>query len=275
MWAISRFRERLAAGERLIGTAVSMADPLISEALADSVDFLWIDLEHSNMSPEVLQGHLLAARGKNCPALVRVPGSEVPFIKPVLDAGAEGIIVPQVRSADEVRRVVDTCRYPPLGHRGYGPRVPSNYGRSGGAEYVARANREVFVIAQIETAEAYRELDDILAIPGLDSLVVGPWDFSGALGRLGDVEHPEVVAAINTVIAKTRAAGKFIGAGMGTDPGYAARFFERGVQWAQVGGDYGLMIRCIEQVTADIRALLGQRDTAAEQSDAKKRPEYR
>src|SRR5690242_6265563 len=102
MESIARFRERLKAGETLIGGGISMADPRITEALADSVDFFWIDLEHSPMSYEALVGHLMTARGKNVPALVRVTSSATAFIKPVIDLGAEGIIVPQVSSAAEV-----------------------------------------------------------------------------------------------------------------------------------------------------------------------------
>ena len=244
------------AGEVCIGASISLTDPHVTAALADSVDFIWIDLEHSLMSPEAMSGHLLAARSKNAPAVVRVTGSSTPFIKPVLDAGADGIIVPQIRSAAEVHRIVRDCRYPPLGQRGYGPRVPSNYGREEGAKFIERANREVFVAVQIETAEALAELDEILAVPGLDSLVLGPWDLSGALGMLGDVEHPTVVAAIETVIAKTRAAGLFVGSGMGTDAAYAAKMAKRGVQWLQVGGDCGYMIMAMDQITGSIRQQL-------------------
>src|SRR5437764_3084793 len=134
MTPIVHFRERLRAGDVCIGASITLADPHVTAALADSVDFFWIDLEHSTMSPEALNGHLLAARSKNKPALVRVTGSGTPFIKPVLDAGADGIIVPQVRTAAEVYRIVRDCRYPPIGHRGYGPRVTSNYGRDGGPD---------------------------------------------------------------------------------------------------------------------------------------------
>ncbi|OHB76731.1 MAG: hypothetical protein A2W31_03790 [Planctomycetes bacterium RBG_16_64_10] len=251
--AIGKFRAELRAGRVLIGAAVTLAEPLVSDALAGSVEFLWIDVEHSAMSPEVLSGHLLAARARGVPALVRVAGSATPFIKPVLDAGACGIIVPQVRSADEVRQVVGDCRYPPLGHRGYGPRVPSNYGRDGGSQYVERANRELFVAVQIENADALADLDRMVAVPGLDSLVIGPYDLSAALGVMGDVEHPTVVSAVDTVIRKARAAGLFVGAGMGADPQYARRMVQRGVQWLQVGGDYSYMIQRADQLRAAIR----------------------
>jgi len=254
METILRFRQRMSAGDICIGPSITFADPTVSDALGDSVDFLWIDLEHSAMSPAALQGHFLAARNHQIPALVRVPGSDTPFIKPVLDSGADGIIVPQVRSAAEVQHVVDDCRYPPFGRRGYGPRVPSNYGRDGGAEYVARANEAIFVAAQIENREGVAAIDEIVAIPGLDSIVLGPSDLSMSLGHPGNPEHPDVVSAIDHVIATARRAGLFVGSGMGPDANYAVTMARRGAQWLQVGGDFSYMIAYADQMTAHIRA---------------------
>ena len=250
---IAGFRAKLDAGQSCVSPAITFADPLVTDALASSVDFFWIDLEHSAMDPGALAGHLLAARAHRVPALVRVAGSDTPFIKPILDGGAEGIVVPQIRSAEEVRRVVSDCRYPPLGQRGFGPRVPSDYGRDAGPDYVERANRELFVAVQIENADALEALDEIAAVPGLDSLCLGPWDLSGALGHLGEVEHPSVVAAIETVIAKARAAGLYVGAGMGSDPDYARLMIRRGVQWLQVGTDCTYLFERMDQIVSSIR----------------------
>ncbi len=255
MEAINKFRADLKAGRTCLGASVSLSDPLVSEALCDSVDFLWIDLEHSPMSPEALNGHLLAARGKRIPALVRVAAAFTPLIKGALDSGAEGIIVPQVRSVTEVRQVVNDCRYPPQGLRGYGPRVPSGYGRHGGRAFSEQENRDVFVSVMIETAEALAALDDILAIPGLDSIVIGPQDLSFSLGYPGDPEDPHVVSAIDTIIAKARAAGRYVGAGMGASAAYAHDLAQRGVQWLQVGGDCDLMRLHFELVRADFHRL--------------------
>ena len=122
---------------------------------------------------------------------MRVPTSDVGWIKRVLDIGSPSIIVPQVRSAEEVRGVVAACRYPPVGRRGFGPRRPSNYGRIGGADYFKLANEIVFVCAQIETAESLRELDAIVTIEGLDCIVIGPNDLSGAMGLPGQPNWPD------------------------------------------------------------------------------------
>ena len=250
--AIDRFRQKLRDGRACIGAGVTFNDPLISEALADSVDFLWIDLEHTPMSPEALTGHLLAGRGRNVAALVRVAGSTTPLIKPILDAGAQGIIVPQVQSAAEAARALADCRYPPVGTRGFGPRVPTNYGRLDSRQYLPAANEKLFVAVQIETAGALEELDEILSLPGLDSVVIGPWDLSGALGVLGQVHHPSVVSAIETIVSKAAAKGVFVGAGMGADATFAKTMLARGVQWLQVGTDFEFLVQGADRVRTAI-----------------------
>ena len=254
--AIQEFRRRLAAGEVLIGSGISFTDPQVTDALADSVDFLWVDLEHSPMSPEAMRGHLLAARSRRTAAVVRVPGSDTAFIKPVIDSGAPGIVVPQVKSVEEVGQVVADCRYPPGGQRGFGPGIPSDYGRRGGREYVARADASLFVSVMIETVEAVEVIEEITRIPGLDSIVLGPNDLSGSLGVLGEVEHPTVLEAQKRVIAAARSAGIFVGSGMPVDPDYACAQAERGVQWLQIGGDCGYLVQFAENMATSVRSRL-------------------
>ena len=106
-------------------------------------------------------------------------------------------------------------------------------------------------------SEAVEAIDDILAVPGLDSVVLGPYDLSGSLGLLGQVEHPTVVAALEHVIARAQAAGKFVGSGMGPDPDYAVRMARRGVQWVQVGGDYGYLISFMDHINRRVQDQLG------------------
>ena len=152
--AIAHFRQRLQQGDFLIGAAVTLTDPRTSEALADSVDFLWYDMEHTTLSPDSLAAHLIAARGKGKASLVRVQSSATPFIKSVLDAGADGIVVPQVTSVKEVQDIVADCRYPPTGQRGFGPLIPTNYGREDDLTYIEAANANIFAAVMIETVAA-------------------------------------------------------------------------------------------------------------------------
>jgi 2-keto-3-deoxy-L-rhamnonate aldolase RhmA len=253
---IQQFREKLDAGRFCLGAGISLADPTVTEALCDSVDFLWIDLEHSAIGIESLQAHLIAARAGGAPALVRIPTSDVGWIKRVLDSGAPGIIVPQVRSAAEVRTVVAACRYPTVGQRGYGPRRPSNYGRDGGPDYLQRANAQVFVAVQIETAEALTDVDAIVAVDGLDSIVVGPYDLSGALGLPGQVRDPRVVETVRGIVSKARQAGRYVGMGMGPHEDHALQAAHLGVQWVQCGGDLSYMIHLVDQLFGGIRRQL-------------------
>lgn len=253
MTPIEKFRADLKAGKTLIGSAITFTDPLVTEALTESVDFLWVDLEHSTQSIDNVGRHLLACRAGQTPGLVRVTGVGTGFIKPVLDAGADGIVVPQIRSVEEVKAVVADCRYPPQGRRGLGPRVAVNYGRTATTDYVKFADRNLFVAIQVETAEAVEAIDDIVAVDGLDSIVIGPWDLSASLGVLGDIEHPRVVQAMEQIISKAKEAGLAVGAGMGVDADYACTLSRRGVQWLQVGGDFSYLIMAIDEVSRQIR----------------------
>lgn len=256
--AVGEFCAKLDAGQVCVGAGITFDDPLVTDALADSVDFFWIDTEHALITPQALAGHLLAARAHGVPGLVRPPGSDSAFIKPVLDTGAGGIIVPQVRSAEEVRRIVSDCRYAPIGHRGYGPRVPSNYGRSGGDDYITYANEELFVSVQIENAEALGAIEEIAAVPGLDSLVLGPSDLAASLGHMNQLEHPDVLTAIDRIVHTAQAAGLYIGSGMGADPDYACLMANRGIQWLQVGCDYSYLVAHMDQIGSQIQSCLAR-----------------
>jgi len=253
---IHKFREQLASGKLCLGTGITFSDPAVVEALCDSVDFLWIDLEHNPISLESLLTHLIAARAGGAPALVRVPSNEIAWTKRVLDSGAEGIILPQARSAQEVQQFVSACRYPPLGTRGFGPRRPTNYGRSGGDQYIQHANENLFVAVQIETMEAVEQLDEIVSIKGMDSLVVGPYDLSGSMGMLGQVRDPKVIDVIDGIITKARQARLYVGMGMGADGEHAMQAAESGVNWVQCGNDFEYMNHFADDLFNGIRERL-------------------
>lgn len=250
---INQLREKLRRGETALGAGITLTDPTVTEALAPSVDFFWIDLEHNAMTTESMLGHLIASRAGGAPSIVRIPNNDVSWIKRVLDSGAEGIILPRSYSCQEVVEFVSACRYPPMGTRGFGPRRPMQYGRLSQQEYLTQANRDVFVVAQVETVELLAELDDVVKIDGLDSLVLGPQDLSGSMGRLGDTTHPDVVNAMKLVASKARDAGKFIGAGLGASPEFAEVLIKCGVQWLQAGNDFEYMIKGCERAYEAIR----------------------
>jgi 2-dehydro-3-deoxyglucarate aldolase/4-hydroxy-2-oxoheptanedioate aldolase len=247
------FREKLRRGQVCLGTVISFTDPTVTEALCPLLDFVWIDMEHNALSLETVQAHVMATKGSETTALVRVPWNDAVLVKPVLDIGAAGVIVPLVRTADDVRRAVAACLYPPEGNRGFGPRRPSGYGRLGGPEFCHAANDHVLPIVQIEHIQAVENIHEILAVPKLASIVLGPNDMAGSMGLIGQPRHPDVVRALDTVIAAARQAGMPVGVGAGDDPDMLADWVARGVQWLAMGGDCNLLLRGAAEVAGRVR----------------------
>lgn len=255
MSAISKFRDDLRAGKVLLGPSVYFSDPRVTDALAESCDFVWFETEHALVGAEALTGHLLAARAHNLPFLLRIPAGVTSLIKPALDAGVPGLIIPQVRTVAEVRAVVDDCRYAPQGRRGLGPVFASSYGRLPLSVVVDRSVDDLFIAIQIENADALAVVEEIASIEGIDALVVGPTDLSDSLGLRGQFENPAVTAAIDRIVLAARSNGLSVGAGVG-DAAHAVAMIRRGAQWIQLSGADALMWRHFEQLTSDVRIEL-------------------
>lgn len=192
------FRQKIKEGKPLVGTLQALNSPEVTEMLvAAGFDWLWIDLEHSIIDVEGAQ-RILQAAGNNCPCVLRVPAGDRVWIKKLLDIGPAGVIIPLVKSAREAAQIVQFCRYPPEGTRSVGLSRAHGYGMWF-EEYVANANQNVAVIMQIEHIDAVKEIEDIVKIPGIDALLVGPYDLSGTMGKIGQVKDPEVQAQVEKV----------------------------------------------------------------------------
>jgi 2-dehydro-3-deoxyglucarate aldolase/4-hydroxy-2-oxoheptanedioate aldolase len=248
------FRQKLQHGPPALGTCVSFTDPTVTEALSTLLDFVWIDMEHSVLSLEAVQGHVMATKATATAALVRVPWNDPVLIKPVLDLGADGVIIPNVQSAEEARRAVAACLYPPQGIRGFGPRRPSKYGQITGPEVCRAANASLVVAIQIEHIDAIRQLDEIMAVPGVTTIVIGPNDLSGSMGRMAQPGHPEVRAAIESAFDRARRAGMPIGIAVGEDPEVLAGWIDRGASWVSMGNDASLLLATATRVAAQLRS---------------------
>jgi 2-dehydro-3-deoxyglucarate aldolase/4-hydroxy-2-oxoheptanedioate aldolase len=249
----NRFRDKIAQGQLVLGTCITFTDPTVTEALCGVLDFVWIDMEHNALSLEAVQGHIMATKGSETIPLVRVPWNDAVLIKPVLDIGAAGVIVPLIRTGEDARRAVTACLYPPAGIRGFGPRRPSNYGRLSGPEFCQAANDSMIVMVQIEHVEAVKNLDEILAVPGLTGIMIGPNDLAGSMGFIGQPNRPEVRQAMETVIAKARRKGIPVGYASGADPDDLLEWVKKGAQWLLMGGDFSLMVRAATEVVERVR----------------------
>jgi 2-dehydro-3-deoxyglucarate aldolase/4-hydroxy-2-oxoheptanedioate aldolase len=190
------FAARLRAGETLLGAIIALPCPEVAELFSRAgFDWLFIDTEHAPLDPLAAQSLLQAAR---CPCLVRVAAGEEALIKKALDIGAAGVVVPQVSTAADAERIVRYCKYPPRGSRGVGIVRAQGYGLDF-QEYVAGANDNVIVMLQIEHIDAVNNIEAIARVPGVDALMIGPYDLSGTMGKLGQVNDPEVEQAIERV----------------------------------------------------------------------------
>jgi 2-dehydro-3-deoxyglucarate aldolase len=190
------FAMRLRRGDRLIGSFITLPALEVAEVMsAAGLDWVLIDCEHAPLDALWAQRLLQAAR---VPGVLRVADGHESTLKRALDTGAAGVVVPMVNTAQQARSIVSFCKYPPVGSRGVGIVRAQGYGL-GFQEYVAHANESTAVIVQIEHIAAVENIEDILAVPGVDAAFVGPYDLSGSMGRLGQVDHIDVLAAIEGI----------------------------------------------------------------------------
>ena len=195
----------------LIGSWITLNHISVAEILADAgFDWLCVDIEHSVTDYAEVQQLILAIQSKGLKAYVRVGDNNARIIKRVLDAGADGIIVPSVNSASEARKAVDAIKYPPYGKRGVGLSRAQSYG-FGFDDYCDNKSKEIKLIVQIEHIDAINELDAIITTDGVDGTFIGPYDLSGSLGKPGQWDDPLVKNALLLFEQTARKYDKWIG----------------------------------------------------------------
>jgi 2-keto-3-deoxy-L-rhamnonate aldolase RhmA len=246
------FRERLRGGEKLYGTILNIPSAGIAEILAAAgFDWLFIDTEHGAIGTSALVS-ILQAVDRDVACIVRVPSLDGGAIKRVLDMGAHGIIVPQVETGAEAAEAVRLARYAPDGERGMGLARAHGYGFRF-SEYLATANEQVAVIVQAEHARAVENIEAIASVEGIDAVFLGPYDLSASLGRAGDIDHPEVVAAIGRVTDACQAAGVTLGY-FGVDAEAVAPYVERGYTLICAGIDCLLLGQSATRLLEKLKA---------------------
>ena len=210
-----KLRKKLAAGEFSPWAWIDLASPMCAEMMADAgFDWILVDTEHAPFNPETLLHILMAFKGSDTVPMIRVAWNDEIMIKQALDMGFEGIVTPQTNTAEEARQAVAACRYPPVGRRGFGPMRPGRYYRDGG-QYVREANESIICAIQIEDICAIDEIDEIVKVPNLDWILIGCFDLSGTMGIFCDVEHPDLVKAVEKILSTARKAGLTAGVSLG------------------------------------------------------------
>jgi 4-hydroxy-2-oxoheptanedioate aldolase len=229
-----------ARGRPAIGSWLMSASAAVAEAMGHcGFDFLVVDMEHSPLHVASTMDVLRALAGTPTAPLVRLAGNDQVTVKQVLDAGATSLMFPFIQTAGEARAAVSYTRYPPAGVRGVAAmHRASRYGQS--SDYLRTANAGIAVVIQLETPEAIERLEEIAAVPGVDSLFVGPGDLAAALGHIGDIGHDEVQELIARAATRARAAGKPVGI-VGGNPAMVRRFLDYGYTWSAVSSDLAML----------------------------------
>ncbi len=247
---MNKFKQKLLAGEKLIGFEIDLCDPCISEMVGQvGFDYLWIDSEHEAMDYETILMHIIAAKAGGAASIVRIPCNEPYLAKRILEMGPDGIIFPQVNNAGELRKAMDACMYPPYGTRGFGPRRACGYGRENLFDYIQKVPDRMCRFAQIEHIDAVHDLDEMLKVPYVDGFIVGPCDLSGSIGHLNDIFCPENLELIDIIVEKCHKAGMPVGVAVGATSEEDMRFwYDRGMQFISAGSDISAIVsKALEQ----------------------------
>ena len=228
-------RARLQKGDLLIGTVISISAPEVAEIMAEvGYDWLFIDSEHASFNPQAAQG-ILQAVDHRCPCVIRIPSNTEVWIKKALDIGAAGVIAPGVNSAAEAEQIVRLCKYPPRGTRGVGIGRAHGYGLKF-KEYVANANDRIAVIVQAENTNAIKNIFEIVKVPDIDAVLIGPYDLSASMGKMGNLNDAEIQAAMARILEACRDAGVPVGI-FADSARSAAPFIQQGYTLIAIGTD--------------------------------------
>lgn len=200
-------KERLRRDEPTLGAWMSMAHVSIAEILASGgYDWVVIETEHTAIDVSEVLRLVMAIEGRGAVPLVRLAWNDPVQAKAVMDSGAAGVLVPMVNTRADAELAVGSVKYPPMGFRGTGLARAQGYGTTFD-EYVGRANDDTLVMMQIEHVDAVHQIEEILAVPGIDGTFIGPYDLSASMGKAGLLDDPEVRAAERRVLEATRARG--------------------------------------------------------------------
>ena len=215
-------------------------------------DSITVDLQHGIQDYHSMVACFQGFQNNPATPMVRVPWNEPGIIGKCLDGGAMGIICPMVNNAAEAKALADACMYPPLGKRSNGPIRAAMYGEA--SNYQKTANDEILVIPMIETQAGIDNIDEILSVPGISGIYIGPSDMGLSLGMIPtlDREEPVILAIYEKLLASCKRHGKFAGLHNGT-ASYAARMFKMGFQLSTIANDSGLMARAAREAVAQAR----------------------
>ncbi len=249
-------KEKLQRRERLFAGWVSYAHPSITETFARAgFDFIAIDMEHSTISVEQAQRIIAASQSEGVPCLPRPVSHSNDWFKPLLESGADGLLVQMVNTPEEIEAIIGHLKYPPVGRRSYGVSRAQAYGFDFDS-YIQNWNETSTFIIQVESIQAVENIEKLLAFDEIDGVMVGPYDISGSLGVPGQTSHPLVIEASRKVIAACERFGKSCGTQVAdASQGSVQALFDLGYTYAILGSDLFVLWKWAEQMQGLIKSM--------------------
>ena len=252
-------KKRLEAGELSLGVGVRQARTVdIGKAMKTAgFDWLFIDMEHNAMDIDVATQIAVAAQDTGITPIVRVPGFEHHLAARALDCGAQGIVFPHVDDAETAARLVSYCRYPPSGKRSMTGALPQlDFQKHPTEDVAGTVNAATLVVIMLESPEAIGNANDIAAVPGVDSLLIGTNDLCMEMGIPGEFGHERVTAAYETVISACKTHGKHPGMGGVYAPDLMSKYIGLGMRLILSGNDLSFMMSGATTQAAAVRGML-------------------
>ena len=254
---LDKVKEKIGKGKVAIGTHIKIGNQVVTDILCNcGFDIIWIDGEHGPMDRKDINQQVITVRGAGLAPFVRVPWNDPVLVKPVLEMGPAGIVFPMIGSMEEAKKAVEACRYPPKGIRGFGPMKANNYGTMDGKEYIELSDEEPWVILQIEHFEAIKDLKNIASVDGVDSIVIGPNDLSGSIGKLGQTRDPEMLKLMDEYAAACIEARISFGTSIGFDDENVTDWIKRGVSWICVDADASYLLSGGKKTLSNTREII-------------------
>lgn len=251
-------KSELAAGKVILGAWIGVPwVEAVEIAGYAGYDVILINTEHGAIGTSDAQALVLAAWGVDIIPIWRVSGVSRAEIKRALDWGAAGIFVPEIKTADEARLVVEAAKYPPAGQRGVDPYRPIKYGMEDIRAYMEQANDQTAVCLNIELSEAIENIEEIVQVEGIDVINIGPADLSTSLGIPFELDHPKMLAAIDRVLEAALPRNLTIGLSGGS-PAHIRKWSARGMRFFESAGVCTQLAASMQQHVAELRAVIGQ-----------------
>ena len=242
---MNTLRNKLLNNEKIRGTLVCLTDPCLCEIIGNiGYDCVWIDMEHTYVTYKDVLCHLNAAKSSGISSVVRLPQNDLTATKKILEMSPDGIIFPMVKSANELKELIETTLYPPYGTRGFGPMRAIEYGAADVNEYVKSKSLELCRFVQIEDVGLIDDIEEILDYPYVDGFVFGPNDLSGSMKMFMDKYNDKMFSVMKNTTEKLKKAGKFVGLAGGISEEEIKFWAPLNLDMLFMGADWNFIYEC-------------------------------